>query len=296
MRSQSGNMLILSSVFMALVAILVLLASSFGALWFEHSRLQQSANEIALAGARKLNENDRLGQMNNMVARCRQLYYSSADDLSQVDASYEHLHHLAEQLANEARDSAYLIDSEQQALATLARNEAQTAMNAKYDEIKVSYPMSLPWLRVDAPTMPISRNGKLRDVESNVFEMRGFSELVTHDNSQSYLRSYPDGIKLYKEHTNARLPGGASHLNFRISSLAAPVTDVAGVSLVSNRTTIAPARAVLASKFRTIDSSEFPSACQVTLKLKVTTGLGAAGSSYEEAVGTATATGGGLPL
>lgn len=35
---------------------------------FTRNRLQASANEIALVGARKLNANDRIGQMNNMVA------------------------------------------------------------------------------------------------------------------------------------------------------------------------------------------------------------------------------------
>jgi len=296
MRNAKGNMLIMVSVFMALIAVLVLLACSFGAIYFEHTRLQQSANEIALAGARKLNENDRVGQMNNMIARCRQLVFCSTQNFNDVDTSYHHLHHLAEQLDEEARDSAMLLETERHQLATLSRSEANDAMEAKFNEIKVSYPMSLPWIKVSTPTVASQVEGKLHDVQSNVAEMKGFHELELHDAAYPYLQSYADGVKLYKEHTNARLPGTDASLNFKIASLPAPVAATSGISLISAQTTVSAARAVLASKFRNIDSDELPSACQVTLSLGVSTTLGASSQSHAQAIGTAVVTGGGLPL
>ncbi len=294
-RKNSGNMLILVSVFMAVAALFVLCASSLGSLFFEHSRLQNSANEIALAGARKLNENDRLGQMNNMIGRCRQLVYCSTDTYAQVDTTYAHLRHLAEQLAEESRDSAADMETERHLLAELARNEAQITMTKKFNEIKVSYPMSLPWLKVEAPTLESIVPGKLADVQSNVMEMKGFSELESHDVAQGYLKVYPD-LKLYKEHIDARLPAPDNALRFKLASLAAPVGDSASSPIISSSTTVAPARAALAKKFRTIDDDELPSACQVTIDLKIGATLGASTQDKAEAIGTAAATGGGLPL
>lgn len=294
-RTSTGNMMILVSVFFAINGVLLLLASSFGALYFEHSRLQNSANEIALAGARKMNENDRIGQMNNMTARSRQLVYCSTETFAQVDASYTHLRHLAEQLAEEARDSARDLDNEHDFLAHYAKVDAEGAMMAKYAEIRTSYPMCLPWLKVEAPTIGHYRSGKIVDVESNVPEMRGFSELATHDTTAGYVKIYPD-MKLYKQAINARLPGTDSSLDFKIDSLPAPIADSASASIMSTSTAIAPARAVLADKFRNVGGDEIPSACQVRLKLKVSTTLGATAQSEAQAIGTAAATGGGLPL
>lgn len=295
MRNQSGNMLIMVGVFSAMSGVLILLASSFGALFVEESRLQQSANEIALSGARKLNENDRIGQMNNMVARCRQLVFCSSDTYSQVDTSYEHLRHLSEQLADEARESAELLETERHQLSVLAKNEANDAMLAKFNEIKTTYPMCLPWLRVDTPVLHNRKNGKIADVQSNVLEMKGFHDLEAHDAAQGYLHTYPD-MKLYKQDCDAHLPGGDNYLHFKLASLPAPVADSSAPSIISNTTTVSPARAVLAQTFRTMDGDELPSACQCTLKMTVATTLGASSSQTAQAIGTAVATGGGLPL
>jgi hypothetical protein len=282
-------MLILVSVMMAVNALLVLLASSFGALFFESNRLQASADEIALIGARKLNENDRIGQINSMVARSRQLVFASRESYSEVDASYIHLRNLAQQLLDEARDGATTLEHERQQLRSLARQEATDAMLAKFNEIKNTYPLSLPWVRVSAAQMNLAdiKLGKLSGVQSNVSALTGYDELVSFDHSCGHLQSYSD-VELYKDHIDARLPGSDADLNFKLSSLPAPVGD-AGSN--ANQQT-APARAVLASKFAAVDADEIPSLCQVKLHLSVATALGANGSGNAIATGTACAAGG----
>ena len=288
-------MLIVVSVFTAVVAVGMIVTCSFGAVFFEQNRLQGTADEIALAGSRVLNENDRIGEMNNMLARCRQLVYSSRQDYSQVDSSYEHLRNLASQLVNESRESASTLEHERSSLAVIARNEAEVAMHNKFNELKNTYPMSLPWLQVGQPQIELSQLGKLQGVQCNVAEVTGFDTLSAFDHASGFLHIYPD-LNLYKEHSNARLPGSDSDLNFKLSSLPAavgdkPPADAAQASSMLN-VSVAPARAVLASKFAHADSDDLPSACQVKLLLRIGTGLGAHAEATARAVGSAAATGG----
>src|SRR5437868_14204820 len=98
MKNQKGNMLIMGCVFLTLFAALLTLACSFGSTFFIYNRLQASANEVALEGARTLNQHDSIGQMNNMIGRCRQLVYSSDKKYDDVMAHYPQLEALAHEL------------------------------------------------------------------------------------------------------------------------------------------------------------------------------------------------------
>ncbi len=94
-------MLILGSVVMTVVGLGLLIGYSYGGLIFTHNRLQGSADEIALAGARKLNENDRVGQMNNMIARSRQMLIESQINLDKAQSDYPQLQAIAEEHATQ---------------------------------------------------------------------------------------------------------------------------------------------------------------------------------------------------
>ncbi len=276
-----GNMLVLSGVLVTVNAIGLLIASSFGSLYFVHNRLQSTADEIALEGARKLNEQDQLGQMNNMIARSRQLVFDSGKSMDDANEHMSHLSELAEQLHEEAREGAMLMEAERVKLRTISKSEAQAAMLDRFNQIKNGHALNLPWLQVSVPVTPVITFGKVDKVQSNVPEIVGLDELTTEDQSKQYVSS--DGSKLYKEGINAHLPG-SSHdgdLNFFLSSLPAPVLD-----------SVSPARAVLASKFKSNSSDQLTSAVQVELKVGVDTGLGASAHSDLKALGTAEATGG----
>jgi hypothetical protein len=290
-RSQKGNMLLLASVSMSLIAIFILMACSFGSVIFMHNRLQTAADEIALCGARKLNENDRIGQFNNMIARNRQLVYVGNDVLESIDADYPLLHNLASQLYLESKASSHTLETDRHALVGQAISEAETAMNDKFTEIKDTYSMSLPWLKVSTPSiMPgTMKVGKIDQVQSNVAELTGVSGMSTADHGAGHVINSP-GLNLYKEHNNARLTTVDGSLDYKFCSLPAPVT-------VSDSVIIAPARIVLANKFRDVDTSdELPSACRVQLELTVSTGLGTHAQSDTMVTGTAAATGANIQL
>lgn len=281
-REKSGNMLVIVCVTVALVAVLILVIGSFGMVFFVKNRLQSAADEIALAGAKKLNENDRIGQMNNMLARSRQLVYSSRQNLHQVEAKYIHLEELTDEQLNDGRETAELLEEERKVLLTAAQKEAKDAMIAKFESIKNSFPMVLPWAKIGTPVMNAASDlelGKIVDTESNVTELTGFDELKNDDRSKQYVKVWPK-VQLYKAEVDAKLPDEDSSLIYKFSSLIPPVES-----------TVSPARIVLARDFSQTKTGYIPSAAKVKLSLDVATGLGTEAAGNIQAIGCAAATG-----
>lgn len=278
--SQKGNILILTIVSFGVIAVSLLVAYSFCSLVFINNRLQTSAGEIALAGAKKLNERDRIGQLNNMIARCRQLVYSSKKDYDKSVQDYPQLEVIAFPLLQESRDSANKLDVERARIITIARDDATTEMQMRFNAIKNTYAMRLPWLQVGTPQLLGTRLGSMAKVESNVPVLTGFPELATKDKSQGKVIAAP-ALSLYKGNANAGLDE-EPFLNFRLSTLPAPVEK-----------TIAPARILTSDGYKDEGGNEFfPSATQASLSLKVQTSLGFPASSTMGALGTASTTGG----
>ncbi|HMY02069.1 MAG TPA: hypothetical protein PKA48_01895, partial [Candidatus Obscuribacter sp.] len=168
MNRKRGSVLVLGSVVMGLLALAVLIGYSYGGLFFEHNRLQASANEIALAGARKFNDMDRIGQMNNMIARNRQLVFSGRHQLDECVSKAPGLKDLATQLLDESRDSAKTLESQRLQLAVVARKEAKDAVLNKFVQVQGSYAMFLPWMKVEAPSLSGWQCGRAAKVDSNV--------------------------------------------------------------------------------------------------------------------------------
>lgn len=279
MRKARGNMIVLSGAFLTVNALGLVIASSFGSLFFVHNRLQTTADELALQGARILNEQDRIGQMNNMTARSRQLVYDAGEAGQDVQANMNHLSDLSDRLREEARSGAILLEQERVKLLSVSKTEATNAMMARFNEIKSGQGLQLPWLQAATPSTPVISFGYTNSVHSNVCVLSGIDTLQTSDQGQGLLSS--DGSKLYKENIDARLNGSDSDLHFRISSLAAPVN-----------TSVSPARATLAKNFRNSPPEHICSTVLVKLHMQIGTGLGASTESVMEAAGCATATGG----
>jgi hypothetical protein len=279
-RQDKGNMLVLGCCTMTLTALAIVVGYSFAGLVFIQNRLQTSADEIALAGALKLNEMGRLGQMNNMVARSRQMVYAqrAANDSAGMEA--DEVQHLATQLLDEAKSSAQDLEVERQHLLSVSTSEANTAMANKYEDIQVTYQMVLPWLKIDRPTVTFQNLGKIAQVQSNVTELPIQANLDTSDRTGGRIQS-SSGLNLYKESMNHKLPTSDGALDFKLSSLPAPVNGI-----------VSPARVVLGEEFQTVPDNYLYSAAQVQLSLNVETGLGPHAASRMTATGTAITSGG----
>lgn len=278
-RGTHGSVLVLAGMMFSVLSIALLVGYSFGGLFFTQNRLQASANEIALAGARKLNAYDRIGQMNNMVGRSRQLVAYSRKELEQCQSDNPGLEPLAQQLLDEARSDAQALEVQRQKLQVVAVHEAFEAMDSKLATIENTYPMNLPWLKVTKPTMVEADFGECAGVDSNVEKLEHIDEAEAKDASENYL-TQGGGMKLYKHDINAKLDGSDADLNFKLASLPAPVEK-----------TVSPARIVLSSVYRDTSMDQIPSSCRVKLRLKVSSNLGVTAGGTLESTGVAGATG-----
>ncbi|MBC7999780.1 MAG: Tad domain-containing protein [Leptolyngbya sp.] len=278
-RKQRGNMIVLGSLVLGVVGMALMLGYSYGGLLFVHNRLQSTADEVALAGSRKLNDGDRIGQMNNMLARSRQLVFYSRQQLDDASEKYPQLQTIADELLQESREGAQELEGERKKLKVVAQSEALTAMINKFDQVKGSYPMALPWLKVATPKLTKMRLGCIEEMNSNVVELKNIPALENYDKGQGYVSNNP-GMKLYKHGVDMKLPGADSDLTFKIAALAAPVEK-----------TVSPARITLANTYKAVNGAHIPSSTQVTLDLEVGTGLGAKAENKMSATGTAASTG-----
>src|SRR5690242_3291116 len=76
-RDQYGNMLWLSLLGFLTVIIGLMVGASFINLLFVQNQVQKLTDEATINGAVKLNDGNRIGQMNELVSHCRQLVYTS---------------------------------------------------------------------------------------------------------------------------------------------------------------------------------------------------------------------------
>lgn len=279
-RHQRGNMLILCTVSFSFMSLLITVAMSIFGLYFMHNRLQASAEEIALAGARKLNEEDRLGQMNNMIARCRQLVYSGRDNSNNSQMNYPHLKALADQLLEESRQSAITLEQQRVKLKETMLAEAYAEIYTTYNKIKAPYQLVLPWLQTSPPSLSKVSIGCINGIGSNVTQLKGFSQVEQQDKGYVHPKS-----GLYNANTNAKLPAPDSDLDFNISSLAPPCDN-----------NMVPARLTMTDAYGTAPATYLTSAVQVELSMPATTYFGAKAKGDVKVIGTAASAGGGAPI
>ena len=276
-RTIRGNILMLASVSSAVSALLLIIALSLVALLGIHNRLKRTADEVALVGACQLNSSDRIGQMNNMVARCRQLTYASrkADEL--VAENCPNWQELADQLLNEARQDAKSLELERRNLQTLSISEAQAAMRDVFEQRKAGYRVKLPWIELAEPNLVSIEFGKIADVDSNVALLTGIPELAGSDRSTGLVRA---NRNLYQQGVNAKVSGQDSDLDFFLSSLPSPIQN-----------TVAPARVALNSEFSPETTNQLRSAVQVVVSIEAGDGLGFQASERTIVTSTAAAAG-----
>lgn len=278
-RKSNGNVLVLVFAAFWVVAVAALIAYSYCGVFFASNRLQAFADEVALKAAQKLNDRDRIGQLNNMTARCRQLYYSTNEDYEKTRKDYPDLESFAKPLLDESRESALTLDAERKRVLQLAQSDADTAAQQQFKAMRSQFELTLPWIKTGRPTIQPIKFGKVKEVESNVEELPHFDKLVQKDRSEDAVARWPK-MSVYRAERDFKVPGSEA-LSFKLSSLPAPVEK-----------SIAPGRLVLPDKFEKVKPDYFPSATQVHIEMTVATGLGAGASTQLSATGTASTTGG----
>lgn len=298
-RRQRGNMLILVSVTMTLIAMGLTVGLSFGGVILAQTILQSYANEMALSAACRLNgadeteqaqginSNDREGQMNNMIVRCRSMVYESKLNNDQtVTDNFPQLQGLADQLYLEAKQSARDLELERRNLKNVSEQEATNEINNQMQS-RSQFKLTLPWIQCSSVRLATTNGitfGQVKDVQSNVTRLDDSNNLRSEDDTYKYVRQQSNR---YNANINAKLASDPD-LDFKLSSLQPPVNGE-----------IAPARLILPPSFVRASQVSTPqgdlnSAVRVKLVMNLETKIGAATNNQITVCGFATTTGGGL--
>jgi hypothetical protein len=280
-RSVTGNMMLLSLLGFGLLLIFITIGTSFSMLLFVQNQVQRLADQVALTGACQLNDGNRLGQMNDLIGRSRQLVYASRQNTYFASKSSIDLQQLAGQLLDEDRQNALDLESERQRLQKLSIAEATKVIRDTFTQQCGLYTMVLPWLVVRPPVITGINFGDINNIDSNVAGQFGIEDLASFDTSKKFISK---ATKLYVSNIDAKLPDDDNDLHFYLSSLAAPVGD-----------NIAPARLALTSIFRPITSNYLPSAASVAVRVGLATDP-VHGTATDFSVSSAAAANGASPV
>ncbi len=234
---------------------------------FSQRRMQTEADRLTLVGAEVLNRGDRTGQMNNMVARSRELVYNSRMIHERARAGYSHLEPLARQLLEEARTGARLVEVERQRLVGLNVRQVAGAVREAAQQGSSASGISFFGVRTDPPQLIGIDVGYINGVRSSVDASEGNPELKSQDLISAYVDKQSG---LYQGNINAKLHAPDNDLDFKIASLQAPQKGQASQArLVSLDMFKRTARVIEESEQKSDPCDQLPSALQLILEMKV---------------------------
>lgn len=277
-RSHRGNMLILVSLSLGLVGLAIIVGMSFAGAIFVHTLMQNEVNELSLRAACTLNAGDRLGQMNNMIARCRSLVKESRRIDEDAQQKNSNIKTLASVLLEESRDCAQELELQRKTLKKIAHAEALNEIQEGMASIQDHPCLILPWIQCEKPQLSTVQFGQVKDVQSNVTALDASNELQENDTTNDFIRA---ASKRYKANINAKIPAPDADLNFHLSSLQAPVNN-----------DVSPGRIILPDAFTKTPGTDLTSAVKVTIRMKVATEIGSKTKNTVEVTGFSAAPGG----
>lgn len=218
---ERGNMLVMIALVGGIIVAVVVIGIGVMMVLFSHQKGRQSADELALTLAQVLNRDDRQGQMNNLVERSRELVYSSRKAYEDcVAEEFHNMEPLMRDLLEESRSGAQSVEKTREALSELTITELRLAQKDFNERLKQAHSLNLNWMKTSQPVVKQLEVGSIDKVNSNVSAPPGFAELRAMD-EKSGICDAKTGI--YIGNVNAKLPGADADLDFKLSSLAAPV-------------------------------------------------------------------------
>lgn len=227
-----GNMLVMIALVGGLIIAVVVIGIGVMLVLFSQQKGRQSADELALTLAQVLNRDDRQGQMNNLVERSRELVYSSRKAYEDCVADeFHNMEPLMRDLLEESRSGAQSVEKTREALSELTVTELRLAQKDFNERLKQSHSLNLSWMKTSQPVVKQLEVGSIDKVNSNVYAPPGFAELKAMD-EKSGICDAKTGI--YTGNINAKLPGADADLDFKLSSLAAPVGATVSASRLTD--------------------------------------------------------------
>ena len=236
-RAQSGSMLTMTILCIGIMLASCIIGFAFYLLLTEQKRGQNEADQIALQLVNMMNRDDRIGQMNNLIARNRELVYASRSMANWCDNSYMYFcSPLAYQLLDEAAASNIEIERERKNQIVMMQNNVRDYVDQYNLHVNPNARFSLPWWQAYALQITDVDAGSVEGVQSNVVHDEIYEDLNDLDRRAAYVQLKSN---LYKGDINAKLPNPDQSLDFKLCSIAAPVEK-----------TVAPARLVNPDSFK----------------------------------------------
>jgi hypothetical protein len=256
----------------------------------QQKRGQTDSDEVALNVAKLMNGDDRVGQMNNVVERCRELVYVSRTNLNKANNMSSPLFQpLAQQLLDESRANSAIVENERANQLNLTTLRVKNFINQHNESTRTGSRLTLPFFQTQFPVIQEADFGAIAGVQCNVLNLQVIPELKDYDMSQHYIQP---GSNLYMGNINAKLPAPDSDLNFMLASLPANVGgSVAPVRLANPEVFIQTAPVMKRNQQTHTRPTHLPAAIQLIENMDV-----AGGSNQGTIRLSATATAdGGLP-
>jgi len=225
-------MLLLVAFVIVLICFLFTIGLEFTTLLGQHSRSQYNVDALALQMAKTLNDGDRVGQMNQLVARNRELIFTTRQDaLACEQEGLGHLSQLCDQLVDEAYSSHDEIEHERMNQIAIVSKEIRKAAR-DYNQHKNKDNNSwFPWMQTFEPEVTRVDVGCLKNVQSNVKSGFAVEELAEYDRQKGYVEPKSE---LFRAGVNARLPAPDERLDFKFSALPAFVKNTIAPPRVAN--------------------------------------------------------------
>ncbi len=231
-RRQSGSMLTMTLLCVGLLLATCMIGFAFYLLLSEQKRGQTEADKLALAIVKCMNEDDRIGQVNNLVVRNRELCYASRLTVNTTNNSYlSFCSPLAQQLLDEASSGSVAIDKERKTQITMQQNSIRDIVERYNMHTQNTTSFKLPWWKSYALQVFQVNGGSLKDVQSNVEHTEIYEELTDEDRRAKYIQP---GSNLYMGNINAKLPQPDNNLDFKLTALPAPVEKLIAPARLAN--------------------------------------------------------------
>jgi hypothetical protein len=206
-----------------LVALMVLVFIGIYLILSHQKRGQSQCDEMSLTLSKLLNSHDRMGQMNSVVERSRELVYlSRQSNESAADLGVPAYEALAYQFLEESRDSARLVDKERQNQINYAVSECRRYIVQQNQEAagKPQGIFILPWFFEARPEITQVKFGSIKDTLSSTESPKVLADLHKFDMAQDFVERTSN---LYRGNINAKLPSPDDDLSFHFSTLPAEV-------------------------------------------------------------------------
>lgn len=206
-----------------LIAMVVLVGMGFDMFLSQQHKGQSDCDETALTIAKSLNDGDRIGQMNAVIERCRELVYVSREsDNAAMSLGISGYVGLAHNLLEESRQSAGLVDTERKNQINLAISELRKFIQAMHEKVKSKGIFLLGWLLDANPEITKAKLGSITGTLSSVESPKALPNLHEFDTKKKYFEPVSN---LYSGNLNAKLPPPDDDLTFRFASLPAHVQN-----------------------------------------------------------------------